>query len=297
MRITDSIRHHSAIANMQRSQRGLTDAQAQVSSGKRIQKPSEDPNAEAVILQTRATLRGIQQHQRNIDIAIARVEAEESTLNQLNDALGRALELAVSQAGDMQDATTRRQVKYEVDNLVAHVVGLGNTRFGTSYLFGGHASETPPFDPADPLGMTPAQRALVDQPHEVEAAVGQRVETNHNGVQVFLDTGAFQALLDFADALGADDSAGIRAATETLRGAAGRVHDLMGDVGGRYNHLQVTAQSLDVLDLSTTTLQSDLEDVDMSKAMIELVSRQTSFQSAMMATSRILGLGLADYIR
>lgn len=298
MRISDSMKFRQVVANMQTSQRGLDQVQQQVSSGKRLQKPSEDPNAAAVIMQTRADLRGIQQFQRNIGQAISRVEGEESVLNQLSDALTRALELAVSQSDDTANATTRQQVKYEIDNLIGFAAGLGNTRWGEGFLFGGHQSDLAPFDAADPLApKTAAELAKLDQPHLVEVSAGQRVPSNHNGKEIFLDSRAFEALRDLSAALGADDAPGIRASMDTLKFATERVQDLLGDIGGRYNHLDVTGRRLENANLSTVKLRSGLEDVDVARAMVELVARQSSLQGAFMATSRILSLNLTDYLR
>jgi flagellar hook-associated protein 3 FlgL len=283
---------------MQTGQRLMSATQAQVSSGKRIQKPSEDPNAAAVIMQTRASVRGIEQYQRNIGLATARVETEETVLNQLGDALRRALELAVSEGSDTSNATTRQQVKYEMDNLLRFVVGLGNTRFAEGYLFGGHRPDVPPFDVNQPLRpRTPEEIAALDQKHEIEIAKGVRVPTNHNGKEVLLDSGAIQALVDFVQALGDNDGEAIRGSIDRIRDASYRVQDLLGDIGGRYNHQQITASGLQLMHLSVTTLRSQIEDVDMSKAMIDLVARQTSLQSAMLATSRVINLNLADYLR
>jgi flagellar hook-associated protein 3 FlgL len=283
---------------MQTGQRLMSATQAQVSSGKRIQKPSEDPNAAAVIMQTRASVRGIEQYQRNIGLATARVETEETVLNQLGDALRRALELAVSEGSDTSNATTRQQVKYEMDNLLRFVVGLGNTRFDEGYLFGGHRPDVPPFDVDQPLRpRTPEEIAALDQKHEIEIAKGVRVPTNHNGKEVLLDSGAIQALVDFVQALGDNDGEAIRGSIDRIRDASYRVQDLLGDIGGRYNHQQITASGLQLMHLSVTTLRSQIEDVDMSKAMIDLVARQTSLQSAMLATSRVINLNLADYLR
>jgi flagellar hook-associated protein 3 FlgL len=298
MRVSDNMKYRQVIANMQTGQRMLATTQAQVASGKRILKPSEDPNAAAVIMQTRASVRGIEQYQRNIGVAIARVETEESVLNQLGDALRRSLELAVSEASDTSNATTRQQVKYEMDNLLRFVVGLGNTRFNEGYLFGGHRPDAPPFDVDDPLRpRTPAELAALDQPHEIEIAKGVRVPTNHNGKELLLDTGAIQAVVDFVQALGDNDGEAIRGVIGRLRQASHHVQDLLGDIGGRYNHLQVTGSGLQLMHLSVTSLRSQMEDVDMSKAMVELVARQTSLQSAMLATSRVISLNLTDYLR
>jgi flagellar hook-associated protein 3 FlgL len=59
----------------------------------------------------------------------------------------------------------------------------------------------------------------------------------------------------------------------------------------------VTSANLDAFDVNLKTLKSGLEDVDMEQAVTELVSRQSAYQAAMLATSRVMGLTLADYLK
>lgn len=72
---------------------------------------------------------------------------------------------------------------------------------------------------------------------------------------------------------------------------------VLGEVGGRYNLLEGTRANFDSLELGMRTAKAELQEADMERVMIELVTRQTSFQSALLATSRIMGLNLADYLR
>jgi flagellar hook-associated protein 3 FlgL len=292
------MKHSGVLASLQKNLRGIARAQSQIDSGTRFQKASEDPNAAAIVLQTRAALRGLEQYQRNVGFAKGRVDAEEGILVQLGDALDRAIELAVTQGSDTGNETTRRMALYEAENLLGFAIQSANTRHGEGYLFGGFASDTPPIDPADPLrAHTPAELALLDQQHEVEIGAGQYVPSNHNAKEIFLDTGVIQALHDFKTALENNDGAAVRGALGALRQAASAVQDVLGAVGGRSNHLKLTASSLEAAELGLTTLKADIEEVDMARAMIELTSKQATYQAALLSTSRIMQLSLVDYLR
>jgi flagellar hook-associated protein 3 FlgL len=72
---------------------------------------------------------------------------------------------------------------------------------------------------------------------------------------------------------------------------------LLGDVGAVARQLEIATANTDALDNALQTFTSDLRDVDLEKAATELITRQTAYQSALLATSRIIGLSLADYIR
>ena len=293
MRITDGTRQREVLANLQRSGRALDKAQTQISSGLRVQRASDDPGAALSVLKLGGSLRAVDTHRRNIDAAMSRVSSEETVLDQLGDTLARARELGVSQGSDTASTATRQQTKVEVDKLLEFAVQLGNTRDADGYLFGGYASDQRPFDPADPLASTVSG---TDQ-HMVEIGPGQQVKSSHNGREVFLDTGALKALKDLSTALGADDADGVRTALGSLQGSFDSVQTLLGETGGRYNQLELTRTRLDSLEQSTSAEKASLQEADMEKTMVELVTRQNSLQAAMLSTSRVLGMTLADYLR
>lgn len=298
MRITDGIRTMQATGNMQAADAAIQRLQQQVSSGLRVQRPSEDPGAAASIMEIRSELKATAQFQRNISQAVARVETEEMVLAQLDDALSRALELAVGQADDLANASTRQQVRAEVESLLQFAVSLGNTRWGDGYLFGGFAAAQPPFDPADPLRPhTPAELALIDRPHLVPVGPRQQAASNHNAIDIFVQTGALDALAGLSAALDAGTGAAVRDAIEPLRSALSGVQQLVGEVGGRHNQLTATDDALRFAALSATRLRSELEDTDMTDALVRLAARQGVLQAAFMSTSRIMSMNLLDYLR
>jgi flagellar hook-associated protein 3 FlgL len=104
-------------------------------------------------------------------------------------------------------------------------------------------------------------------------------------------------LNDLSTALGANDQTGIQTALSALDGAHDAVQNLIGDVGARSSQLEVTTSNLVALDAQLRTFKGALEDADMEKAVTELVARQNTYQAAMLATSRVMSLNLADYLR
>lgn len=295
MRITNGIIRRDALTGLQKNLRRVSSAQQQISSGLRVQRASDDPVAAAGIMQTDNSLRALEQYRRNIGQATARAAAEEGALERLTDVLSRAQELAAGQAGDTASPETRLTVKAEVDQLLEFAVGLGNTRSGEDFLFGDPAAAAPFAMPAtDPpvFSASPPRGS-----HQAEIAAGQVLKTNHNGSEAFLDTGALRSLYDLSKALGSGSGDEVRTALGAVETSHGRVQNLLGDVGARSNQMQVTLTNLDALDNNLRTMRSDLAEIDIEQGVTELVSRQTAFQAAMMATSRVMSLTLADYLR
>ena len=285
---------------MQHAQRDIARASDRVTTGLRFTRVSEDPNAAGQVMRTSGSLRALEQYRRNVDAATARTAAEEGVLDQITTVLTRASEIGIAQGTGTATAETRRVAKAEVDQLLRFAVGLGNTRHADSYLFGGAQSAVAPFeiDETDPsaldFGTTSPSGEL-----KVEIAAGQLLSTTHDGTQVFGTTqqGVLAALRDLSDALGANDQTRIQGVLGGVRAALDETQTLIGDVGARMNQLEVTGANLNALEITLTTFRSDLHEIDFEEAVTELVGRQTAFQAAMLATSKVMGMNLTDYVR
>ena len=283
-----------ALGSLQRNLSRVVSAQTQVSSGLRVQVVSDDPTAASQALGASSSIRAIEQYRRNIDAARSRARQEESILDSASTLLTRAKELGISQGGAPATAQSRQTAKAEVDQLLAEMVSLGNTRQGNAYLFGGLPSQTKPFQSLTPPffnGTVPSGQV------GTEVSAGEIAFANHSGRQVFLDSGVLQSLYDLSQALGNDDGDAIKASLASIDGAFGSVQRLVGETGATENQLDIAGANLDALEMNLKSLVSNLTEADTERAVTELVSRQTTYQAAMLATSRLLSLTLTDYLR
>lgn len=295
MRVTDQTMRRDMLAHVQSGYRAIMDAQARVSSGLRIQKASDDPNAATQVLQLHSALRALDQHQRNITSGLSRLSAEEDVLDQLTDALTRARSIGIAQGTDTANADTRAFAKVEIDNIKTFARGLGNTHFMDGYLFGGNRSDVEPFGSDSPPFYTTATPPVGD--HQVQIAQGQLVQTSHNGTEIFLDTGVFQSLDDLSIALGSNDTDGIRSALGALDASFSNIQRLLGDVGSRSNQLGTMKSSLDSLELNLQTARSEIEDADSTEAVVDVMGHQTTVQAALLTMQHLLNLSLTSYLR
>ncbi len=302
MRVTNQTVLRNSISRLQQNLQSVERAREDISSGLRLRKMSQDPTSGAEVVRVGSSMRAIEQFRRNIRTGMARAEAEENVLNSVTNVLGRGAELAISQASATATAETRLVVKAEVDALISFAVGLSNTRLGDDFLFGGTRGGEAPFryppvandfralqdtggNPVDPSGSIP-----------LEIGDGRLAISNHNGTEIFLDTNALESLRALSEALGANDVAGITASIDALRSSSSDVQTLIGRQGARTNEMMDAEISLGDLELTLKTFRSELRDTEIDKAMVELVGRQTLYEAAMSATSRVLGLSLANYL-
>jgi flagellar hook-associated protein 3 FlgL len=293
MRITNNVISRNALTGLQRALQQVDAAHHRSTTGLRVEKASDDPSATTAIMVSGSSLRAIDQYQRNINAATARSNAEENALDTLTHIIERAKELAISQSNSTADAQTRLVAKAEIDQLLQQAVQLGNTQLAGEYLFGGDQSNVPPFQgAAPPFAATPPTGT-----RRTEISSALYVKSNHNGTEVFLNSGAFASLNELSVALGANDQAGILTSISSIDTTHSSLQVLIGETGAQSSQLEVAGQNLKALDTSLRAFKSNLQDADLETAVTELVSKQTAYQAALLATSKVMGLNLAEYLR
>lgn len=294
IRLTTTIIQRNAATALQQSLQRMGESQMQVSSGKKFQTFADDPQAQSSVMQSSGAIRALEQYRRNVTDATARANLEDTVLNQLGTLLDRAKQIAVQEGTSTATAATHAAAKAEVDNLIAQATGLGNTQYAGSYLFGGDNVTAPPVTTKPPFYSSAQPPAGT---HTTEISAGRIFKSNHNARELLLDSNVLGSLQQLSDALGANDQTAIGNAVAPLTSANDAVQALVGDLGARLNQLEVTGSNLDALEINMKTFRSNLSDADQAQAATDMISRQTAYQSAMLATSRVLGLTLADYLR
>jgi flagellar hook-associated protein 3 FlgL len=293
MRITNNVISRNALTGLQRALQQVDAAQHRAITGVRVEKASDDPSASTSIMSSGSALRAIDQYQRNINSATARSNAEENALDTLTTIIERAKELGISQANSTADAQTRLVAKAEIDQLLQQAVQLGNTQHAGEYLFGGDVSNVPPFQGATPpFAATPPTGT-----RRTEISSALYIKTNHNGSEVFLNSGVLSSLSALSVALGANDQVAVLASLAPIDTAHRNVQVLIGETGAQSAQLEVAGENLKSLDMSLRAFKSNLQDADLETAVTELVSKQTAYQAALLATSKVMGLNLAEYLR
>ncbi|MGB5258601.1 MAG: flagellar hook-associated protein FlgL [Woeseiaceae bacterium] len=145
MRVSTMGSYANGLSAMQRLQAALDQTQRQISSGRRILTPSDDPLAAARAVEIRESIGRLDQFDRNATIAGNRLAQEESSLASVNNVLQRVRELALQANNATQSTETRRLIAVEMRQSLDQLVQLANQKDGSgSYLFSGNLESTLP---------------------------------------------------------------------------------------------------------------------------------------------------------
>jgi flagellar hook-associated protein 3 FlgL len=149
MRVSNRFLYYQIVKDLGKSTEKLFTLNNQISSGKRVNKPSDDPLGLSQVLIYRSELNAVSQFQRSIDHANGWLTRTDSICSIVDDALGRASELAVQEASATATAETRAGAAVEIGNIREMILSQANSKYGNKYLFGGTMTQAPPFLRAD----------------------------------------------------------------------------------------------------------------------------------------------------
>jgi flagellar hook-associated protein 3 FlgL len=194
MRVSTAYIAQRGLNTMLEQQSRLSDIQQQISTGKRILRPSDDPSGVAQILRLNESIKVTDQYQRNADNANNRLTLEESTLESVQNSMLRIRELALQGNNSSLGLEDRKSLALEVRERLGELVGLANTRDANQeYLFAGYNVTTEPFaeaaDGSYIYNGDQGQRAI-------QISSGRTVNDSDSGNDVFVDikngNGTFQ---------------------------------------------------------------------------------------------------------
>lgn len=183
MRVSTSEIYRQGVNSILDGQQKLGKTQLQISSGKRILSPADDPSGAVQSLELSTALSVNNQFQRNTDRVQQKLSAEETTLDSVVTNLQRVRELVVQGNNDSQVPESRAAIAAEIRQLRDEMYALANTRDANGeYLFAGFRSDTQAFS-ADSNGVVTYQGD--DGQRFVQVSPVRQIAAGDPGTEVF----------------------------------------------------------------------------------------------------------------
>ncbi|MCS3656217.1 flagellar hook-associated protein FlgL [Salinibacter ruber] len=298
-----------------RLQRDISRLREQISSGKRINRPSDDPSSFATA--ERMKTLGNQLARREESIASARtfVDRTQQELDGLADLFTRAREDGVRAADDTRSADDRAAIANELRSIKDEVVDRMNSTQDGEYIFAGNRTDTQPFgadgsanDAAPINGSLDALDGDRTRPIgknqdltiNVDGKALAQYDTTAGGDPETI-TGALDNLIKAVDP--ADNSPPSGPPDPDISTALGEVEDALDHViskgseaGAIGRRLSTAQEQVEAASLEANERRSDAEDTDLATAISELQQRQTQLQAAFQATSSSQQTSLVNFL-
>ena len=313
MRITNNMLTTNFMYNYSNALTRVTDLQQQISSGKAINKPSDDPVKAVRSLKFYTSLSTNSIYTQNANDAISWMKTSESSVSNVVSDM-TTIKTLLTQAISANPPQANDALAKQIDSLIDELVNLGNTQIGDRYVFGGQNDRTQPFtitEDADGNKIVQYNGTYDGQGGNASAGTicmkvspgdpdSQRDKVNVDGVQLFgsLDANGqpsiFKDLLDIKDKIAkgtmtTDD-------LETLDHDSDYIIDAQTTLGARQSTYQTILNNLQG---DYVTIKSDLsqnEDLDVAKASIDFAAATNVYSAALSVGAKILPKSLADYL-
>ncbi|MGN6331583.1 MAG: flagellar hook-associated protein FlgL [Motilibacteraceae bacterium] len=291
-RITQRSVGERTLAGLQTNLARMGKLQEQLSSGKLISKPSDDPTGTVSALQIRSQVRTQQQWSRNASDGVGWLNTTDTTLTGMLGEVRRVRELALQGANSGaagQDA--REAMAAEVDKIKESLISDANTRYLDRPIFGGTTGGTAAYaSDGTFLGQTAGVYRT--------AGDGAPVRIDVTGPEVF-GSGAsslFAVVQQVSDDL-RNNPASLSNDLGAIDGAMKNLTNRLSDVGARSNRLDTMRQAAEDAAGSLTNHLADVESIDLPATVVQLQLQQTAYQAALGATSRVVTPSLIDFLR
>jgi flagellar hook-associated protein 3 FlgL len=273
---------------MDQAQQAEDNATEQLSTGRRVNLPSDDPAAEAAMVGENSQSAAVDQYTANSDSLTSVLNTADSTLSSVVTLLQKAVSLGVEGADGTLNQTDLNSIAEEVSGIQSQVLSLANTSYAGQYLFAGTATGTRPYvaDSSDPTQIDYAGNNV--QNH-VQIGTGLSVASNLPGSSIFSRSGSnvFDALQSLVSALQSGDTTSIAAAGTSVSNSLNAVDTAQVFYGNTVNELTTNETCLSQETLNITTYENTLVASDTATAATDVTQDEAILNATVEATAQM----------
>jgi flagellar hook-associated protein 3 FlgL len=290
------------LADLGRIQRRLERAQTWVTSGRRINQVSDDPDQISRLLAARSELSATTQTHANLNRVKGEVDAAEQALQQAVSLLDRVAVLGVQGATDFVNTDQRNSLADEIGRLLEQMVGLASTATDGRYIFSGDSDGTVPYTVN--LAATPPYSLYQGAPatREILHPSGVLIRVARTAQEIFDDTdpskGVFAAIDGLRLALRGGATQTVKDAVAKVRTASVHLNSELAFYGAAQNQVAQGIEFAFKQELRLRAEIASLEEADLAEAAIELNEARLHQEAALNAQARTQDRPtLFDYLR
>jgi flagellar hook-associated protein 3 FlgL len=285
------------LADLQQSQSALNIALQEVSTGKSVFQPSDNPLASAQMVQNAIETADVGQYTQNITSVLANVQSASSALSSVVTALTQAISLGTEGANGGLTSANLQAIAEQVQSILNSVVSDANTSVGGSYLFGGTNSTTAPYT-ADSSSSTGYTYNGNGDTNSVAVGDDLSVQVNLPGSQIFTGStnNVLGVLSSLVSALQSGDTTNIASATTAVDAAVNYVSEQQDFYSNAENQLNSQQTYLQTDTVTLASQATNLIGIDEATAATELSQAETDNSAALAAAAKVLPNTLLNYL-
>ncbi|WLR44319.1 flagellar hook-associated protein FlgL [Bacillus carboniphilus] len=293
MRITQSMLASNSFNHISKSYDKMSSFQEQLSTGKKITRPSDDPVVAMKGMFYRTNLTEIEQFQRNLSTAYQWIENSESGIEQGSEILQRVRELVVQGSNGSNSKDDLQSIAAEVAQLKEDLIGVANTKVAGNYIFNGTNITEPPIDIYSQLVN------MNENEIKVEVSSGVQMGVSANPIKAF--GGENPTLFETLDEILAGlQSGNFSDGDEFLFKIDQHLESMNGEraeLGAKYNRLELIENRLGQQEVIANRILSENEDVDLEEVIINMTVQESIHRASLAIGAKVIQPTLIDFLR
>ena len=288
----------STLANVQKSTSNMSRLQEQISTGKKVNRASDDPAGARKILSLRSEDLRLDQYASNIQTATQSLDFNAAALSNTSDIVQRITELTMQGVSGATDQSGRTIIANEINQLLETIMQSANSQRLGRYTFAGTETTTEPFVATRNASGNISSVSYNGNRETIQYNVGPNTNTTVNltGDEVFMKTRLFDTIVKIRENL--LDGAITFATNEltNLDNGAQNILNSIAKAGGISSTLELTGNRIDDTKLSLQEVLASAESADIAELVLKLTEQQSIFEASLSSGSYIFKTSILNYI-
>jgi flagellar hook-associated protein 3 FlgL len=298
-RITDLMTTQATQTSLASDLDTLSKTESELTSGKSINQPSDNPYGTSVVLDLNSQLSELSSYAGNISDGTSWLNTASSALTSIENAVQSVRELVVEGANGTNTAAENQSAAQEVNQLIATVKQAANTTYDGNYIFSGTATATAPYQ----SGTNDAYQGNSGSvTREIGSGVSVQINTNLSSV---LGSGSGDGLLlSSLRQIASDLSAGTSSAQSSLGTTdltsldsnLASLQQVQAGVGALTDRLSVASSQVQSTQAADTTELANTQDANMATLASNYSTENAAYQAALQSSAQIIQESLLNFL-
>lgn len=296
------------LSSLKLSQARSAKAMEELSSGYRVNRPSDSPADVVSILHIQSDVVRTQQTQTNLTRLKNEVDSAETTLQIAVSILDKANVLAAQALGTGQTPESLQALAGQVKDLQSQMLGLSQLNVQGRFVFSGGSDQQAQYvlDPTNASGNGVTRQFTTTESRQIQdvfgtsftaAVTAEDIFDHRNPDDTLANDNVFQALQKLYDGLTANDKTAIEQSITLVKAASTSANTNLAFYGTVQNRISQSMSIADKYQLQWKTQLSEKRDADPAEAITELESTRTQQSAALGAQANFSPKSLFDYLR
>jgi flagellar hook-associated protein 3 FlgL len=295
MRVTENVISYNYLDNVNQAREHIVQLQSQMASGKRVQKPSDDPRASNAIMRLQQALLLNDQYSKNVEDGISMADATSAALDSFGQ-LYQDMKVTIVQATNGGNSTAMSTYAQNIDDLLSQAIDVANSKFNGKYLFGGTQTLDPPYT------LSADRETVTKNPNGINGVItypvsdGLNQQVNIPGEVAFQGTGIIGLMIQVRDSL-RNGQVPTTAQSDAVNAAYEQVLLQASKAGSFVSSLETVTSSLQEQNTRLQQFLSTEQDADLAESIMKLKQQEAALDAAIQTGAQIMPKTLLDFLR